>query len=100
MVGLLAVCLRRIEAGTAALAKVDADAAHELSPYWIQDADKLGKLRDDLRRWVGQARALLTDLGMTPASAAALGADLARAEDALVDLQEAGRAIRERRAAS
>lgn len=77
VVTLFAVTLCRIEKATVALD--DADAA------------SLETLRRDLRSWIGLARRLASDLGMTPASRARLGLDLALTQRALtvVDLHAA-----------
>jgi hypothetical protein len=80
---LLAVTLRRVEAAVAAVERVDALSRDPAAPYVVDDALALARLREDLRAWINTARKLASDLGMTPASRARLGLDIASTQRAL-----------------
>jgi hypothetical protein len=101
-VNLLSTTLLRIERATAALDEVDDHAASPLHPYVTSESGpRLDRLREDCRRWIALAVKLMAELGLTPASAAALGADVVSIEryrqEQLVRLQEAGRVAFEAR---
>lgn len=90
---LLSVTLARIERATAAIEVVDANTTSPLSEYLAGDeatlAPNLSALRNDLRAWIGLARRLSNDLGLTPTSRAKLGLDIAAAQKMLgADLVE------------
>jgi hypothetical protein len=102
VVDLYAITSVRIERAQAALAKLDEVTGDDpLAPFISESAPRLDRLREDLRRWLDLAARLLVQLGLTPASAAALGADVVQIEkyrsEQLVRLQEAGRAAFEAR---
>ena len=81
---LLGTTLARIERANRALDQVDDQAGDRPARiYLIDDALKLARLRDDLRAWVGLARRLAADLGLTPTSRARLGLDIAAARRTL-----------------
>jgi hypothetical protein len=80
---LLALALARVEAASAALDRVDQNSASELSPYMIESAPQLGRLREDLRSWLSTAAKLAASLGLTPVSRAKLGLNVAMTERAL-----------------
>jgi hypothetical protein len=83
-VRLLATTLVRVERATAALDQLDQTAeGRELSPYVVEEAAKLQRLREDLRGWISMARRLAADLGMTPSARAKLGLDVALTRRAL-----------------
>jgi hypothetical protein len=93
---LFCVTCVRIERASAALSKIDETGSSEIAPYLVDAADKLGRLRSDLRGWINTARNLANDLGMTPRSRAALGLDLVRSGDALREYLERNYAGRRR----
>src|SRR5262249_38692934 len=74
---LLALTLVRIERAAAALEELDVHAASELGPYVYAEADKLARLRHDLRSWISTGDRLLDRLGMNPTARARLASDLA-----------------------
>jgi hypothetical protein len=83
---LLATTLARIERANAAVEAVDA-ASDPLGGYLAASdsptlAPDLARLRQDLRAWIGLARRLSADLGLSPRSRAALGLDIASAQRA------------------
>jgi hypothetical protein len=92
---LLATTLARIERANQAIEVVDANATSALSEYLAGDeptiAPDLSRLRQDLRGWIGLARRLANDLGLTPTSRAKLGLDIAatRRELSVIDYYEA-----------
>jgi hypothetical protein len=83
---LLATTLARIERANAAIELVDENSTSALSEYLGGDektlAPDLSRLRQDLRAWIGLARRLANDLGLTPTSRARLGLDIASAQRA------------------
>jgi Phage terminase, small subunit len=93
VVQLLGVTCARIERANEAIATVD-ESATPLGAYLAgkdgQDlAPALHRLRQDLRAWIGLARRLSNDLGLTPTSRARLGLDIAAAQKMLgADLVE------------
>jgi len=80
---LLATTLGRIERGNAALDQIDSVSIEPVGPYLAEAAVKFQKLREDLRGWIGLARRLANDLGLTPTSRARLGLDIAQSQRAL-----------------
>jgi hypothetical protein len=82
---LLSTTLARIERGTQAIEHVDANSS-PLGAYLGAGGDEptlaanLQRLREDLRAWIGLARRLANDLGMTPTSRAKLGLDIVAAQ--------------------
>jgi hypothetical protein len=92
---LLALTLGRIERGVAALEAVDENSS-PLGQYLSASdgpslAPDLARLREDVRKWVGLARRLSGDLGLTPTSRAKLGLDIAATQRTLsvIDYYEA-----------
>ena len=83
-VQLLGLTTVRIRRAAAALDEVDRRARSELTPYVVEDAAKLERLRQDLRGWVNSALRLADALAMTPTARARLGVDLARIEPSVV----------------
>jgi hypothetical protein len=85
---LLATTLARIERANAAVETVDENAS-PLGSYLGAGGDEptlapnLQRLREDLRAWIGLARRLTNDLGMTPTSRAKLGLDIAATQRTL-----------------
>jgi hypothetical protein len=80
---LFSTTLARIERANRALDQVDEQAGEKVvGPYLVEDATKLMRLREDLRAWIGLARRLANDLGLTPTSRAKLGLDVASAQRA------------------
>lgn len=78
---LLGVTCARIERASEAVAAVD-EQATPLGAYLAGKdgpdlASSLQRLRQDLRAWIGLARRLSADLGLSPRSRAALGLDIA-----------------------
>jgi hypothetical protein len=101
---LFAGTLARIERGMQAIEAIDEKLARDpLSPWMVEEAAKLQRLREDLRSWINTARRLANDLALTPTSRAKLGLDIAlarrAADDALERLAAQGRRIREAREA-
>jgi hypothetical protein len=99
---LLGATMTRVERATRAINEVDAALGEKgLNAYLGANADRLDRLRQDLRGWIGTTVRLMQELGMTPASRARLGLDIALAERAseraLDQLAVEGRAIRDRR---
>jgi hypothetical protein len=92
---LLATTLARIERANEAIEVVDANATSALSEYLPGDeptlAPDLSRLRQDLRAWIGLARRIANDLGLTPTSRAKLGLDIAatQRELSVIDYYEA-----------
>ena len=87
----LAPVYARLERSTAALDRVD--DAFERNPLgaFADDAEWLGRLRDDHARWLREAGRVEAELARTPASRAKLGLHLALGRRALtvVELHEA-----------
>jgi hypothetical protein len=81
---LLATTLARIERANEAIEVVDENSTSALSEYLAGDeptlAPDLSRLRQDLRAWIGLARRLASDLGLTPTSRARLGLDIVAAQ--------------------
>ncbi len=96
-VSLLCRTVSRIELADAAVQQVDESAALPLSPYMGDSREALDRLRRDLRSWINLAAKLCAELGLTAASRARLGLDVARTQDTLADLAAKGREIRARR---
>jgi hypothetical protein len=96
-VSLLCRTVSRIELADAAIQQVDESAAMPLSPYMGEARESLDRLRRDLRSWINLAARLCAELGLTAASRARLGLDVARTRDTLADLSAKGREIREGR---
>jgi hypothetical protein len=96
-VNLLAATLIRIDRGHAALTAADEQADDDaLTPFLAESAPRLDRLREDTRRWTALALKLMIELGLTPAPAASLGADVVLIQhyrdEQLGRLQAAGRA--------
>jgi hypothetical protein len=87
---LFATTLARIERANRAIEAVDEEIGirRPLSPYMIPDAPKLQRLREDLRAWIGLARRLANDLGLSPMSRAKLAENVAVAQKIGADLVE------------
>ena len=84
---LFSTTLARIERGTDALETVDENSS-PLGQYLGPNdgpnlAPDLARLRQDLRAWIGLARRLANDLGLTPTSRAKLGLDIAATQRTL-----------------
>jgi hypothetical protein len=83
-----AVVLVRLERAEAALAQVDermdAEGGGPLAAYLGAngEGDPLGRLRADAARWANQARAYMSELGLTPASLARIAKDTGVAQHA------------------
>jgi hypothetical protein len=100
-VDLLAICIAQVELaalviGRTRSAQLEAlRSGRDLTPEQLHEHSRLAQ---DARGWINSCSRLLRDLGMTPASRAALGVDLARvdSERQLAALREQGRQIRER----
>lgn len=75
-----AIVLTRIERASVALDQVEAAAeeagGRPVGLYLGKAAEPLGRLRADLRAWVGLSLKLAGELGLTPAGAARLARDL------------------------
>jgi len=79
-VTLLARTLARVERADAALQRADEMSESPLSPYLVEgSAGGLDRLRRDLRSWVMSAARQAAELGLSAASRARLGVDVARA---------------------
>jgi hypothetical protein len=86
VVRLLAISQARIERAVAALDKIDDQLGDDpLSAYLGPDAavKTLQRLREDCRGWINTSKRLASELGMTPASRAKLGLDVALTRRAL-----------------
>jgi hypothetical protein len=99
-VSLLSRTVARVELADAAVQQVDERASSPLTPYLTEKGEALDRLRRDMRSWINLATKLAAELGLTAASRARLGLDVARTRDTLADLAAKGREIRERREAS
>jgi hypothetical protein len=76
----LAITTARVEAAERALAQVDAAAGDQPVTAFIGEAgEKLARLREDLRGWLGLARRLQHDLGLSPRARFELGLTAAKA---------------------
>ncbi len=84
---LLSTTLARIERAIAALETVDENSSPLGQYLGASDgpnlAPDLARLRQDLRAWIGLARRLANDLGLTPTSRARLGLDIAATQRTL-----------------
>jgi hypothetical protein len=96
-VSLLARTVARVELADAAIHQVDERAGSPLTPYVTEKREALDRLRRDMRSWINLATKLAAELGLTAASRARLGLDVARTRDTLADLTAKGREIREGR---
>jgi hypothetical protein len=78
---LLSGTLARIESGMGAFGELDRTMAERpLAPYLIEDAARLQRLHQDLRGWIGLARRLANDLGLTPTARAKLALHVVQGE--------------------
>ena len=77
VVRLLALTLARVESAAKALDRLDelADGSSPLGPY---SSEVGGRLREDLRHWIGTATKLAAELGLTPLSRGRLGVSVAQ----------------------
>ncbi len=76
-VRLLALTLARVEAATRASDRLDelADGGSPLAPY---QSEMYGRLRQDLRGWIGTAIRLAAELGLTPLARGRLDVSVAQ----------------------
>ncbi len=96
VVRLLAIVLARVERASFALDEVDEHLATQpLGAYLAEGAERLDRLRKDLRNWIATAAKLSDSLGMTPSSRARLGLDVALAHRALTVVQLHAAAVQE-----
>jgi hypothetical protein len=88
----LAITYRRCELAAAAIDRVDQELSDPATGYAVSEASEwLGRLRDDLARWLREAGRIEEQLGRTPQSRAKLGLNIALGRRALsvVELHEA-----------
>jgi hypothetical protein len=86
---LLAITLRRVERGTAAVEQADAVIGPDRPLAAYGDKLELKALREDLRGWIRLAAQLAESLGLSPQSRSRLGLNVAMTRRALgVELVE------------